>query len=347
MIEINKRKITISERPYIIAELSANHNGSIIKAKESIKVAKECGADAIKIQTYTPESMTIDSSRDDFKIKSGLWKGYKLYDLYKDATTPYSWHEELFKYARQIGITLFSTPFDENAVDLLENLDTPAYKIASFELTDLLLIEYIAKKKKPILLSTGLSNDKEVEEAINVIKKNGNNQILIFHCISSYPADISDMNIRRITNLRKKFELEIGLSDHSISNLAATTSIALGAVAIEKHFTLNKNDKGPDSEFSIEPNELKELVSQTNKSWEALGDENFIRSDQEIKNKIFRRSLYFVEDMEIGEVITNKNVRRIRPGFGLEPKYLNKIMGKKVTKKIKSGDRVEWNSFDF
>lgn len=347
MIEINKRKITISERPYIIAELSANHNGSIIKAKESIKVAKECGADAIKIQTYTPESMTIDSSRDDFKIKSGLWKGYKLYDLYKDATTPYSWHEELFKYARQIGITLFSTPFDENAVDLLENLDTPAYKIASFELTDLLLIEYIAKKKKPILLSTGLSNDKEVEEAINVIKKNGNNQILIFHCISSYPADISDMNLRRITNLRKKFELEIGLSDHSISNLAATTSIALGAVAIEKHFTLNKNDKGPDSEFSIEPNELKELVSQTNKSWEALGDENFIRSDQEIKNKIFRRSLYFVEDMEIGEVITNKNVRRIRPGFGLEPKYLNKIMGKKVTKKIKSGDRVEWNSFDF
>ncbi len=346
MIEINKRKITNSERPYIIAELSANHNGSIIQAKESIKVAKECGADAIKIQTYTPESMTIDSSREDFKIKSGLWKGYKLYDLYKDASTPYSWHKELFQYARQIGITIFSTPFDENAVDLLENLDTPAYKIASFELTDLPLIEYVAKKKKPILLSTGLSNDKEVEEAINVITKNGNNQILIFHCISSYPADIGDMNLRRITNLRKKFEHEIGLSDHSISNLAATTSIALGAVAIEKHFTLNKKDKGPDSEFSIEPKELKELVSQTNKSWEALGNENFIRSNEEIKNKIFRRSLYFVEDMEIGEVITNINVRRIRPGFGLEPKYLNEIIGKKVTKKIKSGDRVEWSTID-
>ena len=347
MIEINKRKITNSERPYIIAELSANHNGSINKAKESIKVAKQCGADAIKIQTYTPDSMTIDSNREDFKIKSGLWKGYKLYDLYKDASTPYSWHEELFKYARQIGITLFSTPFDENAVDLLENLDTPAYKIASFELTDLPLIEYVAKKKKPILLSTGLSNDKEIEEAINVIKKNGNNQILIFHCISSYPADISDMNLRRITNLRKRFELEIGLSDHSISNLAATTSIALGAVAIEKHFTLNKDDKGPDSDFSIEPKELKELVSQTNESWESLGDENFTRSNKEIKNKVFRRSLYFVEDMAIGEVITKRNVRRIRPGFGLEPKYLNKIIGKKVTKKIKSGDRVEWNTIDF
>ena len=347
MLQINNRKIGLSERPYIVAELSANHNGSLNKAKESIKTAKECGADAIKIQTYTADSMTINSNREDFKIKDGLWEGYTLYDLYKEASTPYEWHEELFNYARNIGITLFSSPFDEDAVDLLDRLDTPAYKVASFELTDIPLIKYIAKKNKPILISTGLSTDAEIEDALNAIKQTGNDQVLVFHCISSYPAPVSNMNLRRIKKLREKFNVEVGLSDHSITNTAATVSIALGAVAIEKHFIINRLDKGPDSDFSIEPYQLKELIFQTNESWLALGNENFQRSDEESKNKVFRRSLYFVKDMEIGETITNQNVRRIRPGYGISPKYLNEIIGKKVNKKIKLGDRVKVENIDF
>lgn len=347
MLQINRRKIGLSERPYIVAELSANHNGSLKKAKESINIAKECGADAIKIQTYTADSMTINSNREDFKIKDGLWKGYTLYDLYKEASTPYEWHEELFNYAENIGITLFSTPFDEDAVDFLERLGTPAYKVASFELTDIPLIEYIAKKNKPILISTGLSTDDEIEDAVNAIKRMGNDQILVFHCISSYPAPVSHMNLKRIKKLRENLRVEVGLSDHSITNTAATASIALGAVAIEKHFILNRLDKGPDSDFSIEPYQLKELIFQTNESWQALGNDNFKRSDEEAKNKVFRRSLYFVKDMEIGETISNQNVRRIRPGYGISPKYLNEIIGKKVNKKIKLGDRVKLENIDF
>ncbi len=347
MLQINKRKIGLSERPYIVAELSANHNGSLKKAIQSIKIARECGADAIKIQTYTADSMTINTNREDFIIKNGLWEGYTLYDLYKEASTPYEWHEELFNYAKNIGITIFSSPFDENAVDFLERLGTPAYKVASFELTDIPLIKYIAKKNKPILISTGLSTDVEIEDAVNAIKQMGNNQILVFHCISNYPAQVSDMNLRRIKKLREKLMVEVGLSDHSITNTAATASIALGAVAIEKHFILNKLDKGPDSDFSIEPDQLKELIIQTNESWLALGNENFQRSDEEAKNKVFRRSLYFVKDMDIGEIITNQNVRRIRPGFGIAPKYLNEILGKKVNKKIKLGDRVKLENIDF
>ena len=220
MIEINKRVIGLSERPYIIAELSANHNGSLEKAKESIKIAKECGVpDAIKIQTYTADSMTINSNRDDFQIKNGLWKGYNLYDLYKEASTPYAWHEELFNYANHIEGTIFSTPFDEDAVDFLERLGTPAYKIASFELTDIPLIKYIAKKNKPIFISTGMSKDNEIEDAVNLIKKMGNDQIIVFHCISSYPVAVSDMNLRRIKKLREKFVVEVGLSDHSIAKM--------------------------------------------------------------------------------------------------------------------------------
>lgn len=346
MIQINRRVINKNNPPYIIAELSANHNGSLSIAKESIKVAKECGADAIKIQTYTADSMTINSNRKDFIIKSGLWKGYKLYDLYKEASTPYSWHKELFNYAKEIGITIFSSPFDENAVDLLEELDVPAYKIASFELTDINLIRYIAKKNKPILISTGLSSNKEIKEAIRTIKETGNNKILVFHCISSYPAIISDMNINRIKKLKKELNVEVGLSDHSLTNTAAITSIALGAVAIEKHFILSRSEKTPDSEFSIEPKQLRDLVIQSNEAWKSLGIEEFTLSSNESKNKIYRRSLYFVKDMVMGDVITKENMRRIRPGFGLEPKYFNQLLGKKVNKDIKSGDRVEWDNID-
>tara|TARA_Y100001968_G_scaffold307221_2_gene324842 strand:- start:28237 stop:29280 length:1044 start_codon:yes stop_codon:yes gene_type:complete len=346
MIEIEGRKIGLSEPPYIIAELSANHNGSIEKAKKTIQAAKDCGADAIKLQTYTAESMTIDCNKDDFIIEGGLWNGYKLYDLYNEASTPYSWHKELFKFARDIGITIFSTPFDENAADLLESLNTPAYKIASFELLDLPLIKYIASKGKPMLISTGIGNIEEISDAIDSAISGGCKDILLFHCISSYPTPTSEANIRMVNFLREKFQLEVGLSDHTLSNIAALTSVSIGASAIEKHFILDRSEKGPDSEFSIEPNELKDLVEGTKNCWTALGSNKFKRSELEEKSKIFRRSLYFVQDLKSGEQISEKHIRRIRPGFGLAPKYLDKIINKRVSKNIVRGDRVTWDVID-
>ena len=344
MIEINKRLINLSNYPYVIAELSANHNGSLEIAKETIKKAKECGADAVKLQTYTADSMTIDCDNPDFKINGGLWDGYKLFDLYKEASTPYEWHEELFRFAKNIGITIFSTPFDEDAVDFLESLNVPAYKIASFELTDLDLIGYTASKDKPILISTGLSNIDEIEEAIKACHKVGNTKILLFHCISSYPAPTEESNIKMISFLRNKFNVEVGLSDHTLNNISAISAISLGASAIEKHFILDKKNKGPDSEFSITPSELMSLTNDSKKCWESLGNEIFTRSSEELENKKYRRSLYFVEDLEKDEVIKIRDVRKIRPGFGLSPKYLNQIINKKVSRKVKRGERVSWEA---
>ena len=343
MLKIDKSQISLHNPPYIIAELSANHNGSIEKAKQTIKLAKECGANAIKLQTYTANSMTINCNNNDFIIKEGLWQGYKLFDLYEEASTPYEWHEELFKYAKKIGITIFSTPFDEEAADLLESLNTPAYKIASFELTDLPLIDYVARKRKPILISTGMGNLQEISDAIKIAKDAGCKDILLFHCISSYPTPTSEANIRTIEFLRKQFNVEIGLSDHTISDTAALAAVSLGAVAIEKHFIINKEDKGPDSEFSIEPKQLRELVENSKSCWEALGSKDFYRSELEAKSKVFRRSLYFVRDINAGESITKEHIRRIRPGFGLEPKYLNEIINRKVSVNCKRGDRVTWD----
>ena len=340
---VNQRRISESDKPYIIAELSANHNGSIEKAKKTIQAAKASGADAIKLQTYTAESMTIDCNKDDFIIEGGLWNGYKLYDLYNEASTPYSWHKELFKFARDIGITIFSTPFDENAVDLLESLNTPAYKIASFELLDLPLIKYIASKGKPMLISTGMGNIEEISAAIDSAISGGCKDILLFHCISSYPTPTSEANIRMVNFLREKFKLEVGLSDHTLSNIAALASVSIGASAIEKHFILDRSEKGPDSEFSIEPNELKDLVEVTKNCWTALGSNKFKRSELEEKSKIFRRSLYFVQDLKSGEQISEKHIRRIRPGLGLAPKYLDQIINKRVSKNIVRGDRVTWD----
>ena len=345
MFSINNRNISRDNPPYIIAELSANHNGSIIKAKESIKAAKKYGADAIKIQTYTPDTMTINCQKEDFIIKGGLWDSYSLYELYKEAHTPYEWHEELFEYAKKIELTIFSSPFDETAVDLLEQLETPAYKIASFELCDLPLIEYIAKKGKPILMSTGMANIKEIEEAVITAKKNGCQDLLLFHCVSSYPAPTEEANLKNIKYLRDKFQIEVGLSDHTISNTAAITSIAMGASAIEKHFILNKKDKGPDSEFSIEPNELEELKRITTQAWMALGKESFGRSKKEEDNKIFRRSLYFIRSIAKNKKITQKDIKRIRPGYGLAPKYEKDIIGKKLNKNVEKGDAVSWDLF--
>jgi len=342
MFKISQRRISTDDPPFIIAELSANHNGSIKRAKESISLAKKNGADAIKIQSYTPDTMTINSEKEDFIIKSGLWKGYKLFDLYKEAHTPFEWHEELFKHAHNEEIILFSSPFDESAVDLLEELNTPAYKVASFELCDLPLIEYIAKTKKPILMSTGMASIKEIEEAVETAKNNGCSDLLLFHCISAYPAALKDANLKNISYLKEKFNIEVGLSDHTFGNTAAIASISLGASAIEKHFCLSRALGGHDSQFSIEPFELKELKEISTKVWESLGSSKFGRSKVEMQNKVFKRSLYFVKSKNKGEFITKEDIKRIRPGFGISPKYENQIIGKILKKNVERGDPVKF-----
>lgn len=345
MFTIEGRVIDSTLPPYIIAELSANHNGSLDRAKLSIKIAKECGANAVKIQTYNADTMTIDCDKNDFIVKSGLWSGYKLYNLYDEAHTPYEWHSELYRYANEIGITLFSTPFDETAVDLLESLNTPAYKIASFELTDLPLISYVAKKGKPMFMSTGMASENEISEALETARSGGCNSLILFHCISSYPAPIEQANLKQILTLKKTFGVSIGLSDHTIGNTTAIASIALGACAIEKHFTISRDDKGPDSEFSIEPSEFKELVKDTKNAWEALGNEGFNRPKAEFCSKVFRRSIYFVSDIKAGEKIKVTDIRRIRPGFGLPPKYFDGLIGKTLIKDVNRGDAVSWDMF--
>ena len=343
MIKINDRKISNEMPPYIIAELSANHCGDINNAFKSIKAAKESGADAIKLQTYKAESMTIDCNKDDFLIKNGLWNGYKLFDLYNEASTPYEWHKELFKYATDIGITIFSSPFDEEAIDLLESLNTPAYKIASFEIIDLPLIKYAASKGKPLLISTGMASEIEIEEAVKVAIDNGTGEILLFPCVSCYPAPTYASNLNMIKTLKDKFHLEIGLSDHTTNNTASLAAVSLGATAIEKHFIINKSLKGPDSAFSIDPVDLSNLKKDTEQCWMALGYGDFNRTEGEIKNKVFRRSLYFIKDMKRGETITEHHIKRIRPGFGIPPKFFDQIINMKVKKDIKKGDRVNWD----
>lgn len=343
MIVISGREISENHIPYVIAEISANHNGSIERAKQSIEMAAKAGADAIKIQTYNADTMTIDCDSDHFIVKGGLWNGYKLFDLYKEAHTPYEWHQELFIFARKLGVTLFSTPFDETAVDLLESLNAPAYKIASFELTDLPLISYVAKLKKPMLLSTGMASQEEIAEALECAKSSGCNSLLLFHCISSYPAPIEEANLRSIQKLKKEFGITVGLSDHTIGNIAATTSVALGASAIEKHFTISRSDKSPDSEFSIEPDELKNLVRDVKEAWLSLGKNELIRPKSECNSRVFRRSLYFVNDLKSGSVIKPEDVRRIRPGFGISPKFYNDVIGKVTVTDIKRGQPVDWD----
>ena len=346
MFEINGTKIGNSCKPYLIAELSANHGGDIKRAKESIRAAKEAGANAVKIQSYTPDTMTLNSFKEDFLIKEGLWKGYNLYQLYKEAHTPFEWHKELFEFAKSIDITIFSTPFDESAVDLLEKLETPAYKIASFEITDLPLIKYAASKQKPMLISTGMANLNEIQEAINCCEKQGNKKILIFHCISKYPADILDYQLGDINFLKKEFNVEIGLSDHTTSNLASSLATALGACAIEKHFKLDEKDSGPDSSFSITPNQLKSMVNECNLTFEATKTNFLRRTDSEKENKKFRRSIYFIKNLSKGHILVKDDIKRIRPGYGLDPKYFDNIIGRKLCKDIERADPVTWQCFE-
>lgn len=342
-IEIDGRKIGSDYPPYVIAELSANHNGVLQKALDTISEAKKRGADAIKLQTYSADTMTIDCDSEEFMINGGLWDGYKLYDLYKWAQTPFDWHKEMFEHARKVGITCFSTPFDETAVDLLEDMNVPAYKVASFEATDLPLIKYIASAKKPMIMSTGMANFEEIEEMVTAAKEAGCRDLIVLHCISSYPAPVEQSNVLTIPDMRKKLGVQIGLSDHTISNTAAIVATALGAVLIEKHFILDRNEKGPDSEFSIEPKQLEALCRESKDAWLALGAAGYDRKPAEETNVKFRRSIYFVEDLKAGEQITPDSIRRIRPGFGIAPKFENQLIGKTVKVDVKRGTATSWD----
>jgi len=345
MIKVNGVKIGQGEPPYIIAELSANHSGSIEVAKKSIKLAKESGANAIKIQSYTPDTMTIDSKKSDFLITDGLWKGYTLYELYKEAYTPFEWHRELFNYAKEHSITLFSSPFDETAVELLQGLNAPAYKIASFELIDLPLIKRAAECGKPLLMSTGMASVSEVREALDVAMKYGCGDVLLFHCISSYPAPLSESNLNNIEFLRSEFGVEVGLSDHTLNNIAATISIGLGASAIEKHFKPSDDVVGPDASFSINPTQLKSLISDCNDAFLSRGKSGFHRSIVEEGSRKYRRSLYFMRDLKAGDVVTSCDIRAIRPGYGISPKFFDQIINKVLNKDVERGDPVLLNVF--
>ena len=286
--------------------------------------------------------MTIDSHCEDFIIKDGLWRGYKLYDLYKEAQTPFEWHKTMFDHARKIGITCFSTPFDETAVDLLENLNVPAYKLASFEATDLPLIKYIASTKKPLIMSTGMADLEEIEEMVETAREAGCKELVVLHCLSSYPAPIEQSNLLTIPDLSKKLGVQVGLSDHTVTNTASIVAASLGASVIEKHFILNRNDKGPDSEFSIEPAELELLCTQVKDAWISLGVAGYERKPAEKSNIKFRRSVYFIKDIQAGEIIQSKHIRRIRPGYGLAPKSEEKIIGKTAKKDMKRGTASSW-----
>jgi pseudaminic acid synthase len=316
--------------PYIIAEMSANHNGDIEIAKRIIEAAKLAGADAVKLQTYTADTITLDSNAEEFQIRGGLWDGKSLYQLYQEAHMPWDWHKPLFDHARKHNITIFSSPFDRSAVDLLESLNAPAYKIASFEAVDLPLIKYVASTGKPMIISTGMADSTEIAEAIEAAQEGGCKELAILHCVSGYPSNPEDYNLHTLTDMVGRFGLITGLSDHTVDNITAITAVALGASIIEKHFTLDRNGGGPDDSFSLEPSDLKDLCQQSKTAWLAMGNVDYGLSSSEQGSVKFRRSLYFVDDIPAGGVITSTNIRSVRPGYGLSPKYFDSIVGKCV-----------------
>ncbi len=345
-ITIAGRKIGDGHRPYIVAELSANHNGDLGRAREIMEAAARAGADAIKLQTYTPDSMTIDHDGPGFALEAGLWKGRRLYELYGEAMTPYEWHPELFAIGRRLGITVFSTPFDPAAVDLLESLGAPAYKVASFELVDIPLIERIAHTGKPTIMSTGLASVAEMMEAVDAFHAAGGRELVVLHCISAYPAPPEAMNLRTIPHMRDLLGVPIGLSDHTIDIEVSVAATALGATLIEKHVTLRRADGGPDSAFSLEPHELERLVVATRNAHMALGRIDYAVSESEAPQRDLRRSLYVVENIRAGEALTTRNVRAIRPGYGLAPRHAANVLGRKARRDLARGTPLSFDLID-
>ena len=337
------RAIGPDHPPFVICELSGNHNGSLERALAMLDAAAATGADAIKLQTYTADTITLDDDGPDFVIEGGLWAGRRLHDLYAEAHTPYAWHAALFARARELGVILFSTPFDDTAVELLEGLDAPAYKIASFEAVDLPLIRRVAKAGKPMIISTGLASLDEMAEALAAAREGGCQDVALLHCVSSYPAPVEEANVRTVPDLARRFDVIAGLSDHTPGSAASVAAVALGACIVEKHFALARSDGGPDAAFSLEPAEFKALVSDCHAAWAALGSPNYSTLGSEAAAAGHRRSLYVVADVAAGETITSAHVRSIRPGYGLAPKHLPEVMGRRAIRALKRGERLTWD----
>jgi pseudaminic acid synthase len=342
---IADRRIGLSEPPFVIAEMSGNHNQSLERAFAIVDAAAAAGAHALKLQTYTPDTMTLDLDEREFHIESRevLWNGTSLYKLYEAAHTPWDWHEPIFRRARESGLLVFSTPFDETAVDFLEDLEVPCYKIASFENTDLALIRRVSATGKPLIISTGMATIGDLDETVRTAREAGCKNLVLLKCTSSYPADPISSNLLTIPHLRSLFDCEVGLSDHTKGIGAAVASIALGATVIEKHFTLDRADGGVDSAFSMEPSEFAQLVAESRRAWQALGEISYGTTAVEEKSVQFRRSLYVVEDIRAGELITGKNVRAIRPGFGLSPRHLQAVLGRRARVDVRRGTALSWD----
>lgn len=345
-IRIKNRLIGEGQPTYIIAEMSANHAGSIERAKEIIRVAKECGADCIKIQTYTPDTLTIDCHNEYFQVENGTWEGENLYSLYGKAYTPWEWQQELKEEADRVGIDFLSTPFDRTAVDFLEEMGLEFYKIASFELVDLPLIEYVASKGKPIIMSTGMATLEEIKEAVDTVYSTGNKQLAILKCSSAYPADPADMHLRTIADMKKRFYIPVGLSDHSMGSFSAVTAVALGASVIEKHFCLGREIENPDASFSMTPSEFKAMVDDIRSVEQALGQPTYGVSKQEESSMVFRRSVFVVRDIEEGERLTEENIRIIRPGYGMKPKYMKDVLGTRAATELKRGTPLTFDELE-
>lgn len=345
-MRIGNVEINDNSRTFIIAELSGNHGNDIEIAKRTIKAAKDAGADAIKLQTYTPDTITLDCDNEYFQIKQGtIWDGNTMYDLYKQAYTPWEWHEELFDYAKEIGIIIFSSPFDHTAVDLLEDLGTPAYKIASAEIMDTELIKYVASKGKPIIFSTGIAYIEEIKQAIDVSKGEGNYEIALLKCVSAYPTPMNQCNLKTIPNLRNTFGVIAGFSDHTLGTTAPIVAVTLGAKIIEKHFILDKSIGGPDSSFSLDLNEFSEMVKAIRDAEDAIGQVSYDLTEKTKRTREHSRSLFVVKHIKEGEVLTEENVKSIRPGYGIAPKHYKEILGKKANQDIKKGTPLRWNHF--
>lgn len=342
-MKINDFIIDKHSKVFIIAELSANHNGSIETAIETIRAAKRAGADCIKFQTYTADTITIDSDKEDFLIKGTIWEGKNLYKLYQEAFTPWEWHEELFKVAKEEGLVCFSSPFDKTAVDFLERLNVPAYKIASFEITDIPLIEYVASKGKPVIISTGIAEQADIELALDACRRMGNNDIALLKCTSSYPAPIDEANMCMVKDLSERYNVISGLSDHTMGATVPVVATCFGAKIIEKHFILDRSIGGPDASFSMNENEFKAMVEAVREAESAIGHVDYTLTEKQVKGKDFSRSLYVVENLKAGDIITEENVRSIRPGFGLHPKYYNEILGKQINQNVEKGERFDLN----